>query len=112
MESQRSQGTVLFDHVMMPVPLRSLVSLAIGELPFLLFRRFPEISLESQGINGDSLITANITTGIWGVMDNREFVDVYNLQGGVVAHRVPVKDLKKRLPCGVYIIEGRKVVIK
>ena len=68
--------------------------------------------MESQGIIGDSLITANITTGIWSVMDNREFVDVYNLQGGVVARRMPVKDLKKRLPRGVYIIEGRKVVIK
>ena len=43
---------------------------------------------------------------------NREFVDVYNLQGGVVARRMPVKDLKKRLPRGVYIIEGRKVTIK
>jgi len=81
-------------------------------LSFLLFFRFPEISLESQGIIGDSLITANITTGIWGMMANREFVDVYNLQGGVVARGMPVKELKKRLPRGVYIIEGRKVVIK
>ena len=60
----------------------------------------------------DVVYTANITTGIWGMMANREFVDVYNLQGGVVARRMPVKDLKKRLPRGVYIIEGRKVAIK
>jgi uncharacterized repeat protein (TIGR02543 family) len=60
----------------------------------------------------DLVYTANITTGIWGMMANREFVDVYNLQGGVVARRMPVKDLKKRLPRGVYIIEGRKVAIK
>ena len=60
----------------------------------------------------DVVYTANITTGIWGMMANREFVDVYNLQGGVVARRMPMKDLKKRLSRGVYIIEGRKVAIK
>ena len=97
---------------MMPVPLHSLFSLSKGGFLSYFFCRFPEISLESQGIIGDSLITANITTNIWGVMANREFVDVYNLQGGVDARRMPVKDLKKRLPRGVYIIEGRKVVIK
>ena len=37
---------------------------------------------------------------------------VYQVNVYAVARRMPVKDLKKRLPRGVYIIEGRKVAIK
>ena len=39
-------------------------------------------------------------------------VDVYTLQGRLVARKLPVAQLRKKLPRGVYIIEGTKVVIR
>ena len=60
----------------------------------------------------DVVYTANVTSGIWSILANRQFVDVYNIGGGLVGRKMPVKELKKRLPRGIYIIEGRKVTIR
>ena len=43
----------------------------------------------------DVVYTANVTSGIWSILANRQFVDVYNLQGGFVGRKMPVKELKK-----------------
>ena len=60
----------------------------------------------------DVVFTADITSGITGVFAGMSLVDVYTLQGHIVARRLHVAQLRKKLPRGVYVIEGMKMVIK
>jgi hypothetical protein len=60
----------------------------------------------------DVVYTADITSGITSVLAGKSEVDVYTLQGRLVARKLPVAQLRKKLPRGVYIIEGTKVVIR
>jgi len=60
----------------------------------------------------DVVYTADITSGINTILAGKSEVDVYTLQGRLVARRLPVAQIRKALPRGVYIIEGAKVVIK
>ena len=60
----------------------------------------------------DVVYTADIVSGIANILAGKSEVDVYTLQGRLVARRLPVAQIRKTLPRGVYIIEGTKVVIK
>ena len=44
------------------------------------------------------------------VIDN--LVDVYTLQGVIVKRQISVKDLETELPSGIYIVGGKKFVVK
>lgn len=49
--------------------------------------------------------------GIEYVVDNR-LVDVYSLQGVMLKRQIPVEDLEKEFPTGIYIVNGKKMVVK
>ena len=69
---------------------------------------------ETTAINGDITVnvTVSVVTGIDGVTDDNADMNapVYDLQGRRVADRLD--DARHRLPAGVYIVGGRKVVVK
>lgn len=69
---------------------------------------------KTTGIYGDTTVsvTVNVVTGIDGVTDDNADMNapVYDLQGRRVADRLD--DARHRLPAGVYIVGGRKVVVK
>ena len=67
---------------------------------------------KASGAKELSVILDGETTGIDGVKDNAAGVNgpVYDLQGRRVADRLD--DARHRLPAGVYIVGGRKVVVK
>lgn len=56
-------------------------------------------------------LTINKADGIEEVLSTSTLSDVYNLQGVKLMTKVTKKDLKQ-LPAGVYIINGKKVVIR
>ncbi len=60
----------------------------------------------------DVIVVGTITTSIQDVLKGQSSVDVYDLRGRLMRRDIPVKDLRKVLRTGVYIINGRKVVIK
>ena len=60
----------------------------------------------------DVVYIADIMSGIATILAVKSEVDVYTLQGRLVARRLPVAQIRKILPCGVYIIDGAKVVIR
>ena len=60
----------------------------------------------------DVVIEGTFTVdGIEAVVTNR-LVDVYTLQGVMVKRQVLVKELEQELPDGIYIVHGKKMVIK
>lgn len=60
----------------------------------------------------DVIVTGSFEAdGIEGVT-TETLVDVYTLQGMKVKHQVSYKDLDKILPKGIYIINGKKVIVK
>ena len=60
----------------------------------------------------DVVIEGTFTVdGIEAVVTNR-LVDVYTLQGVMVKRQVPVEELEQELPDGIYIVHGKKMVIK
>ena len=69
---------------------------------------------ETTAINGDITVnvTVSVVTGIDGVTDDNADMNapVYDLQGRRVADRLDAA--RHRLPAGVYIVGGRKVVVK
>lgn len=60
------------------------------------------------------------STGIIHIDDGKEYhdgrpsglADIYNLQGQCVRHHVSVTDLRKNLSPGIYIVNGKKMVVK
>lgn len=60
----------------------------------------------------DVVYTADITSGIATILAGKSDVDVYTLQGRLVARRLPVAQIRKIMPRGVYIIECGKVAIR
>ena len=65
---------------------------------------------KTLGAKEFSVILEGETTGINGVTNGRADGPVYDLQGRRVANRLD--DARHRLPAGVYIVGGRKVVVK
>ena len=60
----------------------------------------------------DVVIEGTFTVdGIEAVVTNR-LVDVYTLQGVMVKRQVPVEELEQELPDGIYIVHGKKMVVK
>ena len=57
-----------------------------------------------------SVVLDGETTGIGGVTNGRADGPVYDLQGRRVADRLD--DARRRLPAGVYIVGGRKIILK
>ena len=70
---------------------------------------------ETTAINGDITVsvTVNVVTGINGVTNDDSTVRgaVYNLQGVRVAESSDAETLR-RLPAGVYIVKGKKFVVR
>ena len=70
---------------------------------------------ETTAINGDITVsvTVNVVTGLDGVTDDNSTVRgaVYNLQGVRVAESSDAETLR-RLPAGVYIVKGKKFVVR
>ena len=68
---------------------------------------------KASGAKEISVVLDGETTGIDGVTDGTTGADgpVYDLQGRRVADRLD-DDARHRLPAGVYIVGGRKVVVK
>lgn len=64
---------------------------------------------EALRINKTLVITN--PTGIDAVSVN-ELVDVYSMQGVMVKQQVVRSELKNELPKGIYIIKGKKVIIR
>ena len=51
-------------------------------------------------------------SGIQGIIaDNSTKAHIYNLQGIIIKHNASEKDLHS-LPAGIYIMNGKKVVVK
>ncbi len=60
----------------------------------------------------DIIITGTFSVdGIDTVVTN-QFVDVYTLQGMMVKRQIPVENLEKELPSGIYIVGGKKMIIR
>ena len=60
----------------------------------------------------DVVIEGTFTVdGIEAVVTNR-LVDVYTLQGVMVKRQIPVEELEHELPDGIYIVNGKKMVIR
>ncbi len=56
---------------------------------------------------------ARFTDGIDGLqMDGSRTVKVYAVDGRLIHSNVPVKDIQKVLPAGIYIINGQKIIVK
>ena len=60
----------------------------------------------------DVVVVGTIVTSIQEMLKNQESVDVYDLRGRLMRRNIPVSELRKVLRTGVYIINGRQVVIK
>ena len=66
---------------------------------------------KTLGAKEFSVILEGETTGIDGVTDDATDSPVYDLKGRRVADRLDAA-ARHRLPAGVYIVGGRKVVVK
>lgn len=60
----------------------------------------------------DVTYTAELTTGIAGIPADVKSVSVYHLNGTLLYHHMPIQQIKAHLPKGVYIILGKKYVVK
>ena len=56
--------------------------------------------------------TFEIETGITHILGDVENVDIYDINGKMLLHSVSVKDIREKLGYGLYIINGKKVMIK
>ncbi len=66
---------------------------------------------------GDAFIEltgGSLTTGIAGgvIVDNNAKVNVYTISGVQVRKAVKAADATKGLPAGIYVVGGRKVIVK
>ena len=68
------------------------------------------IQRNDSGAKQLSIVIDGETTGIGGVTNGRADGPVYDLQGRRVADRLD--DARRRLPAGVYIVGGRKIILK
>lgn len=60
----------------------------------------------------DVTVTGSFTVdGIDAVVTDR-LVDVYTLQGVMVKRQIPIEALEDELPAGIYIIDGKKILVK
>lgn len=60
----------------------------------------------------DVTVSGQFASGISSVLTDDSLVDVYSVLGVRVKAQMPLKNLKAELPRGIYIVNGRKVVIK
>ena len=64
-----------------------------------------------EGAKRLSIVFDGETTGIYGTTDGATDGAVYNLQGQRVADRLD-DSVRRQIPTGVYIVNGRKVIVK
>ena len=64
-----------------------------------------------EGAKPLSIVFDGETTGIYGTTDDTTDGAVYNLQGQRVADRLD-DSVRRQIPTGVYIVNGRKVIVK
>ncbi|MDE6296527.1 MAG: hypothetical protein K2L89_01660 [Muribaculaceae bacterium] len=93
---------------------------AAAEVPFEVAVNDEKLTPDSDGVYSYKVsdgevnikVAKQITTGVESIeADNCESAVVYNLQGIAVNKNASAKDLKT-LPAGVYVINGKKVVVK
>ena len=60
----------------------------------------------------DVTVSGQFASGISSILTDDSLVDVYSVLGVRVKALVPLRNLKAELPRGIYIVNGRKVVIK
>ena len=60
----------------------------------------------------DVVYTAELATGLAGIPADVKFVNVYHLNGTLLYRHIPTEQIKEQLPKGVYIILGKKYVVK
>ena len=59
----------------------------------------------------DLEVTGSFASSIKAVI-TKTHVDVYSLQGMLLKHQILVDELKNELPQGIYIVDGKKVLVK
>lgn len=59
----------------------------------------------------DVTYTADITTGMIRTVGENRPVSVYSINGRLLCRNLPVSELRQRLPAGVYIADGKKVIV-
>ena len=66
-----------------------------------------------KGSIGNRSYTATwtISTAISTIVNDSKRVNVYDLSGCLIRRNIPVSSLKKELPVGIYIVDGKKVKI-
>ena len=60
----------------------------------------------------DVIVVAAISTGVDYLRQDKQLVDVYDIRGRLVRRNMNITDMRKSLPAGVYIVAGRKIVIR
>ena len=58
-------------------------------------------------------INGGMATGIDRILkEENKLVDVYTLQGVMIKRQIPVEQLENELPAGLYIVDGKKMMVK
>ena len=67
----------------------------------------------AHGCTGERSYTAmwSAINAIIQLSNDSKSVNVYDLNGRIVNKNIPISLLKKELPCGIYIIDGKKIII-
>ena len=60
----------------------------------------------------DVIVIPSIILGVSSVAKETTLVDVYDLSGRLVRSKVARAALPKLLPAGIYLMEGRKFVVR
>lgn len=69
------------------------------------------ISIDDIYVSNDG-ITSALINDVFQARDGGDKVDVFDLNGIKVLHQVPFQEIKQRLHKGVYIVDGKKIVIQ
>jgi hypothetical protein len=62
-------------------------------------------------VSNDGITSASIVD-LFQDRNGGDKVDVFDLNGIKVLHQVPFQEIKQRLHKGVYIVDGKKIVIQ
>ena len=60
----------------------------------------------------DVVVIASVSTDVVLLRQEKQLVDVYDIRGRLIRRNMSITDIKKHLPSGVYIVAGRKIVIR
>jgi len=78
---------------------------------FFATRCFVKLSSGNMKTLSTNHIAQGEVTSIAQIANDAEIVDVYNISGAIVASQIPASDVKN-LQKGIYVIKGKKVIVK